>query len=77
MKTWIGAAVIGGALALASPAAIDPAAAASPQAGVTATDPSKATDLSARRRHRHYIIVTVTARTTGLIIMRVLTTIVT
>jgi hypothetical protein len=52
MKTLIGAA---GGLALAGLAAIQPAAAASPNAGVHAIDASKATDLSARRRYRqHY-----------------------
>jgi hypothetical protein len=55
MKTLIGAAVVAGGLALAGLAAIQPAAAASPKAGVQAIDTSKAaTDLSARRRHRHH-----------------------
>jgi hypothetical protein len=54
MKTLIGAAVVAVAFALAGPAAIDPAAAASPKAGVHAIDASKATDFSARRRYRHY-----------------------
>jgi hypothetical protein len=52
MKTLIGAAVVAGVLALAGPAAIDPAA-ASPKAGVHAANASKATDFSARRRYRH------------------------
>ncbi len=51
MKTLIGAAVVAGGLALAGLGAIQPAAAASPKAGVQAIDASKAaTDLSARRR---------------------------
>jgi hypothetical protein len=54
MKTLIGAAVVAGGLALAGLAAIQPAAAASPKAGVHAIDVSKATDLSARRRYRHH-----------------------
>jgi hypothetical protein len=41
-------------LALAGLAAIQPAAAASPRAGVHEIDASKATDLSARRRYRHH-----------------------
>jgi hypothetical protein len=51
MKTLIGAAVVAGGLALAGPAPIGPAAAASPKAGVQAIDASKATDFSARRRY--------------------------
>ena len=54
MKTLIGAAVVAGVLALAGPAAIGPAAAASLKTGVEPLDTSKATDLSARRRYRHY-----------------------
>jgi hypothetical protein len=54
MKTFIGAAVVAGGLALAGLAATQPAAAASPKAGVQAIDVSKATDLSARRRYRHH-----------------------
>ena len=53
MKTLIGAAVVAGGLALAGLAAIQPATAASPKAGVHAIDASKATDLSARRRYRY------------------------
>ena len=54
MKILIGAAVVAGGLALAGLAAIQPAAAASPKAGVQAIDASKPTDLSARRRYRHH-----------------------
>jgi hypothetical protein len=55
MKTLIGAAVVAGGLALTGLGAIQPAAAASPKAGVQAIDASKAaTDLSARRRYRHH-----------------------
>jgi hypothetical protein len=54
MKTLIGAAVVAGVLALAGPAAIDPAAAASAKAVVHAANASKVTDFSARRRYRHY-----------------------
>jgi hypothetical protein len=54
MKTLIGAVVVAGGLALAGLAAIQPAAAASPKAGVLAIDASKASDLSARRRYRHH-----------------------
>lgn len=54
MKTLMGAAAVVGWFALAGPASIDPATAASPKAGAIATDVSKATDLSARHRHRHY-----------------------
>ena len=53
MKTLIGAAVVAGGLALAGLGAIQPAAAASPKAGVQAVDASKATGFSARRRY-HY-----------------------
>jgi hypothetical protein len=52
MKTLIGAAIVAGSLALAGLGAVQPAAAA-PKAGVQPIDASKATDLSARRRH-HY-----------------------
>jgi hypothetical protein len=51
MKTLIGAAVVAGGLALAGLAAIGPAAAASPKAGVQAIDVSRATDFSSRRRY--------------------------
>lgn len=55
MKRWFGAAAVAAALVLATPAAINPAAAASPEARATAAHVSKTTDLSARRRHyRHY-----------------------
>jgi hypothetical protein len=50
MKILIGAAVVAGALALASPGVIDSAAAA----GVSANHASQATDISARRHYRHY-----------------------
>jgi hypothetical protein len=53
MKTLIGAAIVAGGLALAGLAAMQPAAADSPKAGVQAIDASKVTDLSARRRYRH------------------------
>ena len=53
MKTLIGAAVIAGGLALGGLAAVQPATAASPKAGVHATDAPTATDLSARRRYRY------------------------
>jgi hypothetical protein len=54
MKTLIGAAVVAGGLALGGLAAIQPAAAASPKAGVHAIDALTPTDLSARRRYRHH-----------------------
>jgi hypothetical protein len=54
MKTLIGAAAVAGTLALASPAAMDPAAAASSKSGVRANTVATSTDLSARRHHRHY-----------------------
>ena len=53
MKTLKGAAFVAGGLALAGLAGIQPAAAASPKAGVHAIDGSQATDLSARRRYRY------------------------
>jgi hypothetical protein len=53
MTKWFGAAILVATLMLAGPAAIK-SAAASPSAGVSATHVSKATDLSARRRYRHY-----------------------
>jgi hypothetical protein len=52
MKRSIGAAVIAGSLALAGPAAIDPAAAASSKV-VSISAAAASTDLGARR-HRHY-----------------------
>jgi len=59
MKRWIGAAVMAAGLALSGPAATGSATAANSKvglhaAGQHATDASKATDLSARRRIRHY-----------------------
>jgi hypothetical protein len=53
MKTLIGAAVVAGGLTLSGLAAIGPATAASPKAGVQAIDASTVTDFSARRRY-HY-----------------------
>ena len=53
MKTWIGGAAIAGGLALFAPAAMGSAAATNSKAGIHATEASKATDLSARRRARH------------------------
>lgn len=52
MKTLIGAAVIAGVLALAAPAAIDPAIAASPKADARAAEVSKPTGSGARHRYR-------------------------
>src|SRR5260221_13032103 len=54
MKTLMGAEVVAGVLPVPGRAAIGPAVAASPKAGVHALDSSKATDFSARRRYRHY-----------------------
>jgi hypothetical protein len=59
MKRWIGAAVMAAGLVLFGQAASERAAAANSKvglhaAGLHATDASKATDLSARRRIRHY-----------------------
>jgi hypothetical protein len=53
MKTWIGGAVIAAGLALFAPAAMGSADATNSKAGIHATEASKATDLSARRRNRH------------------------
>ena len=53
MKILIGAAFVAGALALASPVAIDSAAAASPKVGAIADHASKSTDISARRYYRY------------------------
>jgi hypothetical protein len=58
MKRWIGAAVMASGLALSGPAATGSTAAANSKvglhaAGLHATDASKITDLSARRRVRH------------------------
>ena len=54
MKTLIGAAVVAGVLAFAGPVAIDSAAAAAPLAKTQTAGVSGATDISARRYHRHY-----------------------
>jgi hypothetical protein len=56
MKTLICAAVVAGTLALAGPAAIDPADAASPKIVAGNTEASRATDFSAHRRYyrRYY-----------------------
>jgi hypothetical protein len=59
MKRWIGAAIMAAGLALSGPVATGSAAAANSEVGLHAaglhgTDASKATDLGARRRVRHY-----------------------
>jgi hypothetical protein len=54
MKIWIGAAFVAAALALAGPATINPADAASPAIAASRSDASKATDFSARRYYRRY-----------------------
>ena len=54
MKTVIGAAFVAGALMFAGPAAIDPAAAASPPIKGQSAGPSGATDFSAQRVYRRY-----------------------
>jgi len=54
MKSLIGAAAVAGALVLSCPAAINSAAAATPQMKVTTAGTSDATDISARRYHRRY-----------------------
>jgi hypothetical protein len=54
MKRWIGAAGIAAGLVLSGPGATTSAAAADVKVGLHATFASKATDLSARRRLRHY-----------------------
>jgi hypothetical protein len=55
MKTVIGAAFVAGALVFAGPAAINPAAAASPQVNKQTAGTSGATDFSAQRYYRrHY-----------------------
>jgi len=54
MKTLITAAAVAGALVVAGPAAIDPAAAAAPQMKAQTAGISDATDFSARRYHRRY-----------------------
>jgi hypothetical protein len=54
MKTVIGAAFVAGALVFVGPAAIDPAAAASPQMNGQAARSSGATDFSAQRYRRTF-----------------------
>jgi hypothetical protein len=54
MWRWIGVAAVAGALALAGPAAINPAGAASSNGGIHATHAPEATDLGARRHARHH-----------------------
>src|SRR4029078_123999 len=54
MKTLIGAAIVTAAVALAGPAAIEPAAAASAQIKAKTAGASGATDVSARRYYRHH-----------------------
>jgi hypothetical protein len=55
MRSLIGAAVVAGALAFAGPAAINSAAAATPQMKAQTAGVSGATDISARRyHHRRY-----------------------
>jgi hypothetical protein len=53
MTKWFGAAMLAAILMFAGPVAIK-SAAASPSVGASPTHVSKATDLSARRRYRHY-----------------------
>jgi hypothetical protein len=53
MTKWIGAAILALTLMLGG-SAINPAAAAPLQAAVQKPQPLQPTDLSARRRHRHY-----------------------
>ncbi len=54
MTKWIGAAVLALTLMLGGSAAINPAAAAPLQVAVQKPESLQATDLSARRRYRHY-----------------------
>jgi hypothetical protein len=54
MKTLIGAAAVAGALVFAGPAAVNSAAAASPQMKEKIAGASGATDFSAQRYRRHY-----------------------
>jgi len=54
MKTLIGAAAVAGALVFAGPAAINSAAAASPQVKGQTAGTSGATDFSAQRYYRRY-----------------------
>jgi len=53
MTKWIGAAVLALTMMLGSSAAINPVAAAPSQAAAVQKPRALATDLSARRRHRH------------------------
>jgi hypothetical protein len=54
MKILIGAALVAVALAVAAPAAIDPATAASREISVSKAEAVKVTDFSARRHYRRY-----------------------
>jgi hypothetical protein len=54
MKTLVGAAVVASALVFAGPAAINSAAAASPQVKRQTAGTSDATDISAQRYYRRY-----------------------
>jgi hypothetical protein len=54
MKRLIGAAVVAAVLALAAPAALNPAAAASPLVTTQTAGTSDSTDFSARRHYRRY-----------------------
>ena len=54
MTKWIGAAILALTLMLGGSTAIHPAAAAPSPAAVQKLQPLQATELSARRRHRHY-----------------------
>ena len=54
MTKWIGAAILALTLMLGGSTAINPAAAAPLPAAVQKPQPLQPTDLSARRRYRHY-----------------------
>jgi len=54
MTKWIGAAILALTLTLGGSAAINPAAATQLQAAMPKPESLQATDLSARRRYRHY-----------------------
>jgi hypothetical protein len=54
MTKWIGAAILALSLMLGGSTAINPAAAAPLQAALQKPQSLQATDLSARRRYRHY-----------------------
>jgi hypothetical protein len=54
MTKWISAAILALTMMLGGSAAINPAAAAPSQAAVQKPGALQATDLSARRRYRHY-----------------------